>query len=182
MAVALGILAGCSGALATDTAEMPLNKFGGPVMSQNEAIALSNWALKDPATTHGKPELAARAIAAEDWLAGRPLLSPDFGQYAPVNEVFWVEYRREVRAAIGVAPGTPSQVVVNSLLATADALHAGTPDAASQLQPPAFTLGPQGTLKALANLPAFPGQESAILDLDRSENCSGANCKLSFGQ
>ena len=177
MMVALGLLAGCGALKPNDTAEMPTNKYGGQVMSQNDAIGLSNWALKDPATTQGKPELAARAIAAEDWLAGQSMLTPDFGDYAPVNTSYWSVYRSQVRAAIGVAPGTPSQVVVNSLLATADALKAGAPNPGAALQPPAFTLGPDGTLKALANLPPFPGQELAILDLDHNENRSGGNCR-----
>jgi hypothetical protein len=176
MLVALGLLAGCGVIKPNDTAEMPLNKFGGPVMSQNDAIALSNWALKDPATTHNNPELAARAIAAEDWLAGQSMLTPDFGDYAPVATNYWGEYRRDVRSAIGVAPGTPSQVVVDQLLATADALHAHTPNPAAGLQPPAFTLGPDGTLQALANLPAFQTREVAVYDLDRNENRSGGNC------
>jgi hypothetical protein len=175
--LALGLLAGCGLVPPEDTASMPLNKFGGQMMSQNDAIALSSWALKDPVTTQGKPELAARAIAAEDWLAGQRMLTPDFGDYAPVTEVYWGELRRQVRTAIGVAPGTSSQVVVSSLLATADALRDGAPNPGAALQSPAFTLGPDGTLKALANLPPFPEREVAYLDLDRHENRSGGNCR-----
>ena len=120
-----------------DTARVPQNQYGGPVMNQTDAIATASWALKDPATTRGNPELAARAIAAEDWLAGQWQLTNDFGMYAPVNQVLWVQFRQDVRTAIGVAPGTPSQVVVDRLLATADALRAGAPDPGAPLQPPA---------------------------------------------
>jgi hypothetical protein len=177
------LLAGCSGmaSLQTDTAIMPENQFGGPVMNQNDAIAEASWALKDPATTRGNPELAARAIAAEDWLAGQTQLTPDFGDYAPVNEVYWGELRRQVRASLGIAPGAPSQVVVNALLATADALKTGAANPGATLQPPTFTLGPDGTLKALANLPPFPARETAFVDLGRHEsrptgNCLGPTC------
>jgi hypothetical protein len=168
---------GCGILPPNDTATMPLNQWGGPMMNQNDAIGLSSWALKDPANTRGDPERAARAIAAEDWLAGQDMLTPDFGDYQPVAEVSWGEFRRQVRAAIGVAPGTPSQVVVDHLLAAADALHAGNTAAAqAQLQPPAFTLGPQGTLAALSNLPRFSGRDWAYAELDRNENRSTRPC------
>jgi hypothetical protein len=168
------LLAGCG---PTDTARMPQNAAGGPVMNQNDAIALASWALKDPANTQGNPERAARAIAAEDWLAGQVLLTPDFGQYAPVNEVSWGTLRREVRAAIGVAPGTPSQVLIDHLIAAADALKANDINGAkAQLQPPAFTLGPDRTLAALGALPPFPDREWAFNELNRNENKPTGNC------
>ena len=172
-------LAGCAACPANDTALMPLTAQGAPAISQNQAIALSSWALKDPANTLGKPELAAQAIAAEDWLAGQSMLSSDFGSYAPVHEMPWVALRGEVRAAIGVAPGTPSQLVVEHLLAAADALHAGNrAGAEAQLQPPAFSLGPQATLAALARLPAFSGWATAYNDLARHEFRSSSQCGL----
>ncbi len=161
----------------TDTATMPLNEFGGPEMNQNAAIAMAGWALKDPATTHGNPERAARGIAAEDWLAGQDMLTPDFGDYAPVQQVSWSILRQQVRAAVGVAPGTPSQIVVNQMLAAAKALHAGdTKAAAAQFQPPAFTFGPDGTLAALGNLPPFPGWGWAFAELGRYENREMGRC------
>jgi hypothetical protein len=176
--LAATLLAGCAGmaSLQTDTAVMPENQYGGPVMNQNDAIAVASWALKDPATTRGNPELAARAIAAEDWLAGQTQLTPDFGNYAPANEVFWGQLRRQVRASVGIAPGAPSQSVVNALIVTADALKAGSPNPGAALQPPAFTLGPDGTLKALANLPAFPARQVAFVELGRHENRPTGNC------
>jgi hypothetical protein len=181
ISVLAGLLASACAALpGADTARLPNSQFGAPVMTQNEVIALSSWALKDPATTRGNPERAARAIAAEDWLAGQTMLTPDFGQYQPGNEVSWYELRSQARGAIGVAPGTPSQVVVNQLFAAADALKAGDPAAAAaQLQPPAFTLGGDGTLAALGNLPPLPGWGRAYYELDRNENRSGGRCPFS---
>jgi hypothetical protein len=164
-------VAACGVIPADNTARMPLNQFGGPVLNQNQAIGLSSWALKNPATTRGNPELAARAIAAEDWLAGQDMLAGNFGSYQPVNEVPWGELRREVRGAIGVAPGAPSQVVVDRLLAASEALHAGDKAGAeAQLQSPVFSLGADGTLAALANLPPFPDRELAYADLGFNEN------------
>ena len=161
-------LAGCTqgGPLPSGTAAMPLNAGGGPDLTQDEAVALASWALKSPANTAGDPGRAARAIAAEDWLAGQTTLYGNFQAYAPSGQPVWVELRRQARAAIGVAPGATSQEVVSRLMATSDALAAGETDVAkAQLASPIFTLGPDGTLRALTNLPSLPGRESAFTEL-----------------
>jgi hypothetical protein len=170
-------LAACAAWPPDDTARMPNTALGGPEINQDEAIALSAWALRDPANTRGDPARAARAIAAEDWLAGQTMLTEDFGPYAPMGEPSWNLFRLQVRAAVGVAPGTPSQVVVDKMLAASKALAAGDRTAAAaQFQPPAFTLGPQGTLAALGNLPAFPDLEWAFTSLRRNESRGFGRC------
>ncbi len=169
------LLAGCAGQTAwrTDTARMPLNAGGGPRLNESQAIALASWALRDPANTAGNPERAARAIAAEDWLAGQDMLTGQFGGYAPVDQAAWNAFRREVRAAIGVAPDAPSQLLIDRLFAAADALKAGQAEAAvAQLADPIFTLGPQRTLAALGNLPPLPDREWAFADLARNDDRS----------
>jgi hypothetical protein len=173
--LATALLAGCSSqdVWRTDTAQMPLNADGGPKLNESEAIALARWALKDPANTAGNSERAARAIAAEDWLAGQDMLTNQFGNYAPVNEVTWSVFRREVRASIGVLPEAPSQVLIEHLFAAADALKAGqTEAAATQLANPIFTLGPHQTLAALANLPPLSDGEWAFAGLARNDDRS----------
>jgi len=166
-----GALAACSAFPQNDTARMPQNSVGSPAMTQNEAIALPGWALRDPANTAGNPEVAARSIAALDWLAGQDSLTPDFGSYAPVAEWSWASLRREVRAAVGIAPGTPSQTVVERMFAAADDLKAGNrAAAAAQFQPPAFTLGPEGTIAALEHLPRFKYVTVSFTQLRMNEN------------
>jgi hypothetical protein len=166
-ALALGACAQ-GGFSSTDTATMPLNAAGGPELNQNEAIALAGWALDDPANTAGKPGLAARAIAAEDWLSGQTMLYGNYGSYAPGNELSWSQFRQQVRAAIGVPPGASSQEVVNRLLAASDAIAAGqTAAAKAQLAAPVFTLGPDATLQALANLPPFSAKQWPFAELNR---------------
>jgi hypothetical protein len=169
-------LAACAqgGLTPTDTATMPLNASGGPELTQGEAIGLSSWALNDPASTAGNPERAARAIAAEDWLAGQTTLYGNFGSYAPIGEISWAQFRQQARAAIGVAPNAPSQEVVNRLLAAADRLAAGETDAAkAELAAPVFSLGPDATLRALTNLPRLPASEWAFVELSRNLDRSG---------
>jgi hypothetical protein len=174
--VAALALGGCAqGSFAPiDTATMPLNRDGGPELNQDQAIALAGWALKDPANTAGNPERAARAIAAEDWLAGQTTLSGNFGSYSPGTEPSWAELRRQARAAIGVAPNARSQDVVDRLLAVADALAAGQGDAAkAQLAAPVFSLGADATLRALSNLPPLPGRDWAFAELGRNASRGG---------
>jgi hypothetical protein len=174
--LAASLLAGCA-ALRTNTASMPPNQYGGPAINQTEAIGLASYALKDPANTAGNPALAARAIAAEDWLAGQNRLTGEFGTYGPVNEEPWSVFRQQVRDAIGVAPDAPSQDLVDRMLATSAALRGGDTAAAErQLSDPIFTKGPQATLAALSNLPPFSGRDYAFRDLNRNDNLNTGHC------
>jgi hypothetical protein len=171
-------LAGCaqSDLSGANTASMPLNPSGGPELNQDQAISLSAWALKSPENTAGKPGVAARALAAEDWLAGQTMLYGNFGSYAPGDELSWSTLRQQARAAIGVAPNAPSQELVNRLLAASDALDAGNEAAAkAQLSSPIFTLGPDRTLAALSNLPPLPGWGWAFAELNRNVDRSYGN-------
>jgi hypothetical protein len=175
---ATALLVGCGTVSGDNTARMPNASTGGPVLNEDQAIALSGWALKDPATTHGNPERAARAVAAEDWLAGQTMLYGQFGDYQPGGSYYWQQFRDQVRQSLGIAPTAPSQDVVNHMLAAADALKANdTAAAAAQFQAPEFGLGGQGTLAALSNLPSFPGYGAAYAELRRNDDREyGGHC------
>ena len=99
VAAAMLGLAGCAqGDLSgANTASMPLNPSGGPELNQGQAISLAGWALANPANTAGKPGVAARALAAEDWLAGQTMLYGNFGSYAPGGELSWSTLRQGAR-------------------------------------------------------------------------------------
>lgn len=173
-------LAACAGNAPgeADTATMPENASGGPALNQDQAIGLAGWALENPANTGGRPGRAARAIAAEDWLAGQTILYGNFGTYSPAGEPAWAELRAQARAAIGVARGARSQDVVDRLLAASDALAAGHTEAAkAELGPPVFTLGPDATLHALARLPELPASGWAFDDLRRFSQYSGGHSR-----
>ncbi len=177
MAFLCAALSACGSYNPPDTARMPMTPQGALVINESDAIDLVEYQLGRPDSTHGNLELAARAVAAEDWLAGQTGLNGDYGNYAPAVRVPWVQFRQEVRAAIGVAPGTPSQTVVDRLLIAAAALKRGDrPTAVAQLQPPAFTLGGEATLAALDRLPAFAGYGPATSELQsylhRSSRCT----------
>jgi len=182
MAAAGLMLAGCGIATQDNTARMPNASTGGPVLNENQAIALSGWALKDPATTHGDPSRAASAVAAEDWLAGQTILYGNYGDYQPGGSYYWQQFRDQVRSALGITPNVPSQVVVDHMLAASKALQGGDTSAAeAQFQAPEFSLGGQGTVTALANLPRFPAYGAAYAELRRNnEREFGGHCG-SFG-
>jgi hypothetical protein len=180
----LGVLAlaGCgqSGQSSTLTASMPLNSGGGPFLSQDQAIALASWALKDPSNTAGNPSRAARAIAAEDWLSGQTMLYGTYDGYAPYGTLAWSQFRDEARTAIGVPLTAPSQEVVDRLTAASIALKDGKTDAAkAQLSAPIFTLGPDRTLAVLTNLPKLTGRDWAFAELNRNtDRTMGGNTGL----
>ena len=174
-------LAGCAAFPPEDTATMPLNPDGGPRLSQDAAISLSSWALSNPSVTAGNPARAARALAAEDWLAGQTMLYGNFGSYAPGGELSWQQLRQQARTAIGVAPNASSQEMVDRLFAVDADLKAGRVDEAKQqLAAPIFTLGPDKTLAALTNLPKLPGRDWAFTELNRNEDRSSGNSNGMF--
>ena len=159
------LLAGCGPYIPPDTARMPM-VAGRPVVTEAQAVDLFTYNLGYPATTYGNPALGARAVAATDWLAGQTSMVGDYGSYAPVYRVAWRPLRDQVRATLGIAPGTPSQEVVDRLFAASAALQRGDmPGAEAALQSPAFTLGPMRTIAVLGNLPPFPGWAQAHADL-----------------
>ncbi|HTW28640.1 MAG TPA: hypothetical protein VME92_16055 [Acetobacteraceae bacterium] len=164
-------LAGCGVSSGYNTAQMPYLASGAPAMTQNDAIAVSAWVLKNPGVAHGDPALAARAIAAEDWLAGQVFLTGNFDTYAPARIVYWQLLRNEVRSYLGIPTDAPSQLVVERLLSASAALSQHDESAAaSDLQPPAFGLGPTRTIAALSNLPVFSQADRAFADLTRNGN------------
>ncbi len=169
-------LSACGAYVPLDQARMPM-RADAPVLSESHAIGLVEYQLADPASTRGDPETGAMAAAAGDWLAGQDGLNGDYGPYKPGVRPAWVMFRRELRAVLGIAPGTPSQVVVDRLMAASLALKAARRmEARNQLQPPAFTLGPDATLDVLGRLPDFATLPLASSELQswlhRERRCS----------
>jgi len=153
--VLVGLLAGCG--LETpppDTARMPGNtafSLGDPDMW---AINQAQWAFAVASRTHNNPADAARASAAVDYLAGQLNTSPRWAGLSPLAKMEMLQARQEVRATLGIVPNAPSQLVVDSLMAAADALTVGNPHAAmAALHNPAFTLPPERTLAILSAMP-----------------------------
>ena len=150
-------LAGCGFIQPTvpDTARMTMAQFGtGGLDPDVAATQFAQWAFADSGRTYGRPVEGARAVAAMDYIAGQLYTSPRWAGMSAITKEQLLQGRAEVRQALAVRPGTPSQVVVDRMTAAGNALAAGNRDAAlAQLTDPAFTAGPQPTLDRLANLP-----------------------------
>ncbi len=138
-----------------DTAFAPPGAFGSNGDEDVAAINLASWAFSAPRNTRNHPVEAARSVAAVDYLAGELTSNPRWIGLSPFVQMEMLQARDEVRAAMGIAPGTRSQTVVNDLSSYAASLaYDGNQfQAARFLADPAFTLGPQLTEARLQNLP-----------------------------
>ncbi|GAC1347808.1 MAG: hypothetical protein NVSMB18_34010 [Acetobacteraceae bacterium] len=118
------------------------------------AINQAQWAFADAARTYGRPIEAARAAAAMEYVAGAFNTSPRWDNVSPLTKQQLLQGREEVRQALGVVPGTPSQVVVDRLASAGNALSSGNQQAATAvLGPPAFNASGDQVLARLSNLP-----------------------------
>ncbi len=156
--VAALLLAGCIAACSPvppppDTAQLPPGVFG-PQDQDIPAAQYAQNAFSDAARTYGDPAAGAEAVLALDYLAGEVNTNPRWSSVSVATKAELLQARQDTRAAAGIAPNAPSQLVVNSLLAARNDLTAGNPDAAAAaLNNPAFPGGGQAAVKALANLP-----------------------------
>ncbi len=163
-----------------DVAIMPRTSAGTPVMSDQGAIGLASYALGNRSSIENHPAEAARAMASIDYLAGALYENPHWDNLSVLDKLNMLAGRKEIRGVLGVAPGTPSQVVVNSLIAAAQAFDAG--DVAAQraaLPVNVFTRGPDQTIALLTNLPELPAANVAAqrTNVDINSNCLySTNC------
>ncbi|MCX8133769.1 MAG: hypothetical protein N3D18_07385 [Roseococcus sp.] len=115
--------------------------------------------LGDTAALAGHPERAAIAAAQLEFLARSFRSDPRWAPGTdPATLTALEEGRREMRAALGIAPAAPAEPVERALRAAAEGLRAGSPvraEAALNL-PELFPLGPRETLRRLGSLPHLP--------------------------
>lgn len=170
------LLAACTAATPPpDTAQLPFAAFG--TMDNDVGAAnVASAAFASPARTANDPVDGARACAAIDYLAGELSSNPRWLDLSPFTKQEMLQARVDVRAALGVAPGAPSQMVVGALLQFASAWQAGNQQAALPfLGPPAFLHGPQQTLQILANLPYIATANRASIDAANQMLPGGGN-------
>ncbi len=151
-----GLPLACTGVPATvpDSAQLAPGALGSNGDPDVTALNLAQNAFADPGRTYGRPTDAARAAAAMEYVAGEFYVSPRWQDISASTKEQLLQGREEVRQALGVVPGTSSQLLVNRLVAAADALAAGDQAAALQLLgPPAFSTPGEQTLARLSNLP-----------------------------
>ena len=137
-----------------DTARLAPGQLGSNGDPDVTAVNLAQWAFADSGRIRGRPADAARASAAMDYIAGKLYTSPRWANIPALTQLQLLQGRREVREALGVAPGARSQAVVDRLTAAADALTQNDePAALRQLGPPVFAAPPQQVLARLSDMP-----------------------------
>ena len=158
------VVAACAVQPPPDTATLPFAAFG----TLDNDLAAANqaaWAFAAPARTANDPVDAARAAAGVDYLAGELSSNPRWLDLSPLTKQQMLQGRLDVRHALGITPNVPSQVVVDALLRFAAAWQGGNQTAAMQaLAAPGFTLPPDQTLRALANLPYIQSANVASIE------------------
>jgi hypothetical protein len=156
---ALPLLAFCLAACATlpateRTPFLPAGVYGTYQDNDTGAINLAAWAFASPANTRNNPVDAAKAVVALEYLSGELRENPRWIGIDSSIDLHIGRARDQFRKILGIQPGAPSQVVVNTLLALAWDLQTGNRPAAMQVvASPLFTYPPEQTLQTLANLP-----------------------------
>jgi hypothetical protein len=158
------LLPGCSGLPGpVDTAQLPPGEFA----SADPDVAAVNYAadaFSNQANTYGDPAAGAEAALAMVYIAGELNTASRWVNLDQDLKDQLLQGREMVREALGVAPNASSQAVVNALSAARVALQAGNQAAAAAaLQNPAFTMPPDKTIQALANLPYMQPVNAATL-------------------
>ena len=150
----LAALAGCAPLPPPpDTARLPPGVFG-PLDQDVPATQFAQHAFSDPSHTFGDPAAGAQAVLAMEYIAGQLSTSPRWASIGALTQDELLQGRADMRQAIGIAPGAPSQLVVDSLVAARNALASGdTAQAAKDLDNPAFPAGGAHTVQVLGSLP-----------------------------
>lgn len=172
----LALLAGC---VTPDLppqgyATLPADSVQGAGDPTRSAIIGTAYAFGNPGSLAGNPAAAARAVANYEYLATELPYGPRWrGFNGPIGPLF-ADGLQELRAAVGVAPNSQAQPVVQSLYAASRALNAGDQASAERvLSNPAFPAGGAATLQRLSNLPALPRVAAATAfaaqELDRQD-------------
>jgi len=151
------LLIGCAGGR-VDLARMPADMYAGQDL--DDAVLLDlHRGFNARAPLPSDPRAAAKLLAEVDYFAGEINAGGRWSDSPGIVQTQMLQARGEVRAALGVAPGTTSQQLVDALLAVSRASDRAAQLAA--LSSPIFTLGAAGTLDRLSHLPPLPLTETA---------------------
>ncbi len=148
-----------------ETASLPADAVIGAGDPLRSAVANASVAFSSQSLLAGRPAQAARAVAQMEWLAVEMPTNPRLTSVSPSIIGQMTAARAEWRAALGIAPDTEAQPVINSLYAAARALGTGEANAvaASAFDSAVFPRGGQATLTRLAALPSLPLTNSAAV-------------------
>lgn len=163
---------GCAN-LRTVSATMPPGLFESADVD-TAALYEANLALGGTVSKPSTPQRYARVFADVEYISGA---FNSHARWIGTQGNALVEImiaRREVRGVIGISNQTPTQAVVDALLAVSQAAD-GAPLLAA-LANPVFTLGPDATLQRLQNVPDLFSTPAALKYLNRSLYQSETGC------
>lgn len=161
-AAVVGFLGGC--ALETPpptTGYLPPDAFAHVVSGdQDTAFIATNeatWAFTHIDAMQGRPAQMALAVASLDAIAGQFSTRGRWMSMNSLAKLDMLDARSAVRRVLGIAAGTPSQTVIDSMMSVYHALGHGDRKAALvAVSEPAFTYPPARTLHILAHFPHVP--------------------------
>lgn len=174
------VAAGCAsqGYGLIDTAVMPQGVFTGTDVDR-DALFEASQALGLNATRPATVQGLARGIADVDYIAGAYNTHARWIGLDGSAQQGVLIARRELREKLGIAQSTPSQLVVDALIAVSRADTAPAMQVA--LSNPVFSLGPQETESRLRNLPSLFSTPYAIARLNKAvAEPTGENCAQRF--
>lgn len=161
LGLALGlVLAGCALAPPTPPVTLPVAAARGAPAPATAAIRGAAAAFSAPERLHGRPALAALAVAQLEYIAVE-LPSGRFGDVGMVSPSL-LAARDEVRGALGIPSTAPPQAVIDAMAAAATA-PGGDPAGPAALPPGLFPLGGAEVWRRLGQLPRLPQANAGTL-------------------
>ncbi|MGC9271195.1 hypothetical protein [Acidiphilium sp.] len=155
------MLAGCAlERPAPSVGYLPADSFGGAIIGEDPAIAATNaatYAFAHPGAMRGHPAKMALAIAALDAMAGQFATGGRWIGMNPLAKQEMLRARSRVRRILAIAPGTPSQTVVDAMVGAARQLRRGNRAGALEALASAGSARPPAAILALlADFPPVP--------------------------
>ena len=114
-----------------------------------------------------KPADAATAIAALDYIGGELNTSPRWIDMDPLTRAQMLEARETMRSYVGISQAAPSQAVVDTMLALAQAYGTGDTAAVQRLlASPIFIVPPAEVQAHLSYIPLMPAVNNVTTRAD----------------
>lgn len=150
-----------------DTAQLPPGAFG--TNGDQDVAALDVAALGFAHAIIGNPAKAAYAVAALDYLGGELNSNPRWVSMDPLVRLEMRDWRKTMRAEIGISPTASSQAVVETMLALAEAYRSGDETAVNRLlAAPIFTVPPAVVADRLGDIPYAANLNAATMSADNA--------------
>lgn len=161
--VVASVVAGCAGPTPPpSTAVMPPAALQTNGDVDVRAMNIAAYGFSHYRELQRNPALAAETIATLDYLGGQLNSSPRWVTIPALFRMQMLSGRNQVRGILGISEATPSQDVVDTMIALAAAYRAGDQAAVDKLfASPIFSLPPAETEQRLATLPYLPSVNNA---------------------